>query len=793
MRATSPAWERVAPRGWGVHHTIGAAVRAAADGATVSVQPGVYRESLVLDRPVELVVAGGSGTVEIVGARGPALTLLAGGGAVRGLKLSAEGSKVAVLVGAGSMLLEDCELSGGVEVIGDAAPAIANVNVCDVRGDGVVVDDSAAPRFTGLTLRRVSGHGLVLRGESRARFEACDLTETKRAAVRAVDTAAVELRSCTIRDIGAEGISAADQAVLTLDDTTVVRTKSTAVALADAARFNARGGALTNAGANGLYATDASAAVLADTEIAHTAYTAVYAGGSASLELTDCHVHDTAENGVRITGHAVLRASSSRISSAGMSGVILDAAADAELRDCRIEECGIGLRVETVAHRPLLVDCEISNSHQAGVEVGENAAVVLDTVLIRDTGSAGLFLDTGSTAALYGCRIAKTASTGLVVWTGARPRVRSTSVEHTGKNGVYVAEGGLGVFEDCDISHSAFPALHVDPRAKPVLRRCVIHDADEDVSLAAEAEPVFEACRSENVSASTLPAVGAQERTAPNAPAADGEPLDELLGELDRLVGLEGVKQDVNALVKLMQTVQRRKAAGLRPPPLNRHLVFAGNPGTGKTTVARLYGRILSALGLLADGHLVEVGRGDLVGEYIGHTAPKTHAAFRRALGGVLFIDEAYALVPHGLGSDFGQEAVATLVKLMEDHRDEVVVIVAGYPADMHRFVASNPGLESRFTRTLTFEDYAAEELVRIVAGQADEHEYVLDPRTERELVEFFDGQVRGDGFGNGRTARQVFQAMTERQAQRVSEIPEPTTADLVTVLPEDLPTLTDR
>jgi SpoVK/Ycf46/Vps4 family AAA+-type ATPase len=270
-------------------------------------------------------------------------------------------------------------------------------------------------------------------------------------------------------------------------------------------------------------------------------------------------------------------------------------------------------------------------------------------------------------------------------------------------------------------------------------------------------------------------------------------PLDELLEELDALPGLESVKEQVRALVAFLRVQARRKESGLSEVATTQHLVFLGNPGTGKTTVARLYGRILSALGLLADGHLVEVGRGDLVGEYIGHTAPKTHAAFRRALGGVLFIDEAYALVPRGLGSDFGQEAVATLVKLMEDHRDEVVVIVAGYPADMHRFVASNPGLESRFTRTLAFQDYAAEELVRIVAGQADEHEYVLDPRTERELVEFFDGQVRGDGFGNGRTARQVFQEMTERQAQRVSEIPEPTTADLVTVLPEDLPTLTDR
>jgi SpoVK/Ycf46/Vps4 family AAA+-type ATPase len=234
--------------------------------------------------------------------------------------------------------------------------------------------------------------------------------------------------------------------------------------------------------------------------------------------------------------------------------------------------------------------------------------------------------------------------------------------------------------------------------------------------------------------------------------------------------------------------VKRREEVGLSPPPLSRHLVFAGNPGTGKTTVARLYGRILTALGLLSRGHLVEADRGDLVGEYVGHTAPKTQAIFRRALGGVLFVDEAYALVPYGQGNDFGQEAVSTLVKLMEDHRDEVVVIAAGYPGDMERFIDSNPGLASRFTRTLTFEDYTSDELVRIVEHQARQHDYQLPSDTRERLLEYFHNLQRGERFGNGRTARQVFQRMTEQHAQRVAELAAPGTDDLTVVRPEDLP-----
>ncbi|MCE7080521.1 AAA family ATPase [Streptomyces sp. ST2-7A] len=225
-----------------------------------------------------------------------------------------------------------------------------------------------------------------------------------------------------------------------------------------------------------------------------------------------------------------------------------------------------------------------------------------------------------------------------------------------------------------------------------------------------------------------------------------------------------------------------RQDAGLPAPPLSRHLVFAGNPGTGKTTVARLYGRLLKALGLLERGHLVEVDRSALVGEYVGHTGPKTTEAFLRARGGVLFIDEAYALVPAGMSNDFGGEAVATLVKLMEDHRDEVVVIAAGYPGDMARFINSNPGLSSRFTRTLLFTDYTADQLVDIVEHHAGRHRYDLSPAAREALRGYMDTIPRNEQFGNGRTARQVFQAMTERQAIRMSELSAPG-ADTLTVL----------
>lgn len=215
---------------------------------------------------------------------------------------------------------------------------------------------------------------------------------------------------------------------------------------------------------------------------------------------------------------------------------------------------------------------------------------------------------------------------------------------------------------------------------------------------------------------------------------------------------------------------KRRTEMGLPMPPMSRHLVFAGPPGTGKTTVARLYGAVLAELGILGQGHIVEVARADLVAQIIGGTAIKTTEVFNRALGGVLFIDEAYTLTnqSRGTGPDFGQEAVETLMKLMEDHRDEIVVIAAGYSEHMDRFLASNPGMASRFARTIEFPNYSPEELVTIVRGLCAKHYYELSDDALDALSRYFETVPKGPTFGNGRVARQVFESMIGAQASRL-------------------------
>ena len=273
-------------------------------------------------------------------------------------------------------------------------------------------------------------------------------------------------------------------------------------------------------------------------------------------------------------------------------------------------------------------------------------------------------------------------------------------------------------------------------------------------------------------------------------PLPESEPtLEELLAELDGLCGLEQVKQDVKSLINLVKVRRLREEAGLPVPPMSLHLVFLGNPGTGKTTVARLLARLYHAIGVLPKGQLVEVDRSGLVAGFVGQTALKTQEVIQKAIGGVLFIDEAYALVNQDNGNDFGREVIEVLLKNMEDHRKDLVVIVAGYSQLMEKFIHSNPGLESRFNKYFYFEDYDGAQLFTILQSMCVKNGYVLTPEGEalarRELMALYED--RDENFGNARDVRNLFEQAVARQSDRVSRLEAPTREQLMALRPEDL------
>lgn len=265
--------------------------------------------------------------------------------------------------------------------------------------------------------------------------------------------------------------------------------------------------------------------------------------------------------------------------------------------------------------------------------------------------------------------------------------------------------------------------------------------------------------------------------------------LEEALSRLNQLEGLARVKSQVLDWVDQIKVFQMRKERGMSVPDMSYHIVFTGNPGTGKTTVARIMAQIYCALGILSDGHLVEVDRSDLVAGYVGQTAVKTREVLNKAYGGVLFIDEAYTLA-NGSSNDFGQEAIDTILKEMEDKRDNLVVIVAGYDDLMEKFIESNPGLRSRFKNFIQFTDYTGEELFRIFCGFCNKNQYTLSRDANAALREYFRNlySKRDKNFGNARDVRNTFESIVTRQSKRVARLKDPSDSEMTTITAEDLP-----
>jgi AAA+ superfamily predicted ATPase len=263
-------------------------------------------------------------------------------------------------------------------------------------------------------------------------------------------------------------------------------------------------------------------------------------------------------------------------------------------------------------------------------------------------------------------------------------------------------------------------------------------------------------------------------------------PLQELLDELDQLIGLDGVKDEVKRVTDLLVVQRLREERGLPSHGQSSHLVFTGNPGTGKTTVARLLAEIYRTLGVIEIGHLVETDRSHLVAGFVGQTAERTTKVVEGALDGILLIDEAYALARGG-EKDFGREAIDTLVKLMEDYRERLVVIVAGYPNEMGTLIDANPGLQSRFPRTIYFPDYTDDELVAILGLISDSRHYELAPEALDAARSWFAAVHRDRGFGNGRLARNLLEAAIARHASRLVLIKDPTNEQLLMLVAEDL------
>ncbi|MFE3636746.1 right-handed parallel beta-helix repeat-containing protein [Streptomyces sp. NPDC059168] len=792
----------------GEYASLAAALEAAADGDVLTIAPGTYRENLVVRRPVTLRgPEGAPGSVRIAPADGVPLTVRASA-VVQDLHVEGQDAAApALLVEEGTPELRDVRIvtrsAAGIEVRGGARPTVRRCTVDNPAGIGIAVLDGAGGVFEECEVVAAGQAGVSVHGGAHPRLARCRVHHAAGNGLTATgENSALEAVGCEVYEVRGSGVQVTGRATAHLTDCDLHRTTADGVTL--------------------------------DTD--------------AVLTLADCRIHDVPENAIDLRSRSVLTLTRTTVRQFGRNGLsvwdpgtrvdanqceIFDSTGDypavwvsdgatAVLDACRVHDVPDALFVLDRGSRADVVDSDLYQVRNTAVSVSDGATAQLDDCRIRDAATGAWFRDHGSGGNLGNCTLDGT-QTGVIVTKGADPTVERCTVDSPAEAGFYVSAGGRGTFVDCRVSGSGGYGFHVIDGCRTTLRKCRTERcarggyefADGGPDPDSGTGPVVEDCTSDEsgglrppppratAGQSASPSAAGLLGAIPGQRALDAEPAvaavepeqparssQAVLGELDALVGLESVKREVRALTDMIEVGRRRQQAGLKAASVKRHLVFTGSPGTGKTTVARLYGEILASLGVLEKGHLVEVSRVDLVGEHIGSTAIRTQEAFQRARGGVLFIDEAYALSPEDAGRDFGKEAIDTLVKLMEDHRDAVVVIVAGYTAEMERFLSVNPGVASRFSRTITFGDYGPEELLRIVEQQAEEHEYRLAPGASEELLKYFTAIPKGAAFGNGRTARQTFEAMVERHAGRVAQLADPSTDDLTLLYGEDLPEL---
>ncbi|MCX2923472.1 right-handed parallel beta-helix repeat-containing protein [Streptomyces sp. NEAU-W12] len=809
----------------GAFATIGEALVQARTGAVIRVGPGRYQENLRIDTRVTLVGEGSANQVEICPRRGSAISLRADAVMLTGLTLRGQDKDAPVVdVFAGQVALDGCTVNGAgwtaLLARGSGSMAVRGCRVTNPGGAGivdtsessstiedclfdnfgtsaVVIGEQGRPTVRSCRIRGARGNGILANGESAGVVEDCDISGSDKPAIALEGHSSTRVVRTSVHDT-AVGLLVTSVARPEVEDTVFEAISTNAIVITGGSDPYLRRCTTRRTQHSGLLVMDRSRGTLEECAF-HNARDepAIRVTEGSSPLLRDTTVRDCGHEGgaVLVEQDSVAEFDQLTIVDAVGTGIAIRSAADPLLRHARVTGSGgHGIEVSDDG-RGRIEYCEIDGAGGAAVHISDDARPRISDSLLRSPTAAGAVFAEGALGEMRDCHLIGSGDAGVALHDGADAVLVRLRVEDAGAHGIHLLHGSRADISDCTVTGARGDGFRVETDRASAVTGCAVRDnrgAGVRQTRPGEHVTVENLVSSDNGAEDTWGedvVIGtAGSGSASGSASGDGGGSGSPLEELESLIGLENVKHQVRTLVNLNQLAERRRRLSMPVPSMSRHLVFAGPPGTGKTTVARLYGAILAELGVLRSGHLVEVSRADLVAQVIGGTAIKTTEAFTSARGGVLFIDEAYTLTPEGASSnDFGREAVDTLLKLMEDHRDDVVVVAAGYSEQMHSFLSTNPGMASRFTRTIEFANYSVDDLVTITESMCTHHQYALGPGTLEALAAHFEQMTRNETFGNGRAARGVFEEMIDRQAFRLAAMADPGEEDLTLLLPQDV------